>query len=259
MDSITSLQQISFATTAFAGLLLWLLERGFPFFAGRTKHGVHTLKNFSLAAMNLLILIPGSAFTAFALDASAKIWPGVKALGLPFFLQTVLFILLIDLWMYAWHRLNHRVDFLWRFHAVHHSDPEMDVSSAWRFHFVEILLSEMLRLPVLMLIGAEIQELLFYTIFMTPAIALQHSNFGLPQSLDAILRTVVPSPYMHRIHHSVLRCEHDSNYGSLFSFWDRIFGSFKMKSGIQTMPLGLENERAPEVQTVPALLKRPFH
>ncbi|ACF13716.1 fatty acid hydroxylase [Chloroherpeton thalassium ATCC 35110] len=258
MASQDLLQQISFGITVLAGLLLWLLEGFFPFFAGRARRGTHTLKNLSMAALNMLILIPGSVLTAFALSVSARFWPGIHLLGLPFALQTLVFILLIDLWMYIWHRLNHQMNFLWRFHAVHHSDPDMDVSTAWRFHFVEIFLSEMIRLPVLMLIGAEIQALLLYTILMTPVIAFHHSNLRLTEQLDALLRKIIPSPNMHRIHHSIFREEHDSNYGSLFSFWDRIFGSFKIKSGISAMKIGLDGEREPEAQALPALLKRPF-
>lgn len=256
---MNDLQALSYITTVAGGLLLWLLEGVVPFFSGRAARGKHAAKNLSIAGINLLILLPAGPIMAVVLEKSKAVWPGVGLLKLPFILETILIILLVDLWMYVWHRLNHEVDFLWRFHSIHHSDPSMDVTTAWRFHYVEIALSELLRFPVFVLIGAGIEDLLLYSMLMTPVIAFHHSNVSIPFSADRSLRTIIPSPLMHRIHHSVIRAEHDSNYGSMLSFWDRLFGSFKLKEGIRDMELGLQNESSPEKQRVGALLTRPFH
>ncbi len=254
-----NLQALSYITTAAGGLLLWLLEGVVPFFRGRQSRGKHAGINLSIAGINLLILLPAGVVMAFVLQQSKTVWAGVRALELPSILETILIILLIDLWMYVWHRLNHEIDFLWRFHSVHHSDPSLDVTTAWRFHYVEIIFSELLRLPVFILIGANIQDLLLYSMLMTPVIEFHHSNVNISSAADRLLRTVIPSPLMHRIHHSVIRSEHDSNYGSMLSLWDRFFGSFKLKKDIQTMTLGLQNESSPEQQRVGKLLTRPFH
>lgn len=256
MDNLLA---FSYMTTVAGGLALWFLEGAVPFFTGRKFRGKHAAVNLSIAAINLLILLPSGVVMALCLEQSKAFWSGVKALELPFLLETALVILLIDLWMYLWHRLNHRIDFLWRFHSIHHSDPALDVTTAWRFHYVEIVLSELLRFLVFVFIGAEIQDLLLYSMLMTPIIEFHHSNVSIPSAADRVLRLVIPSPLMHRIHHSVVRSEHDSNYGSMLSLWDRLFGSFKLKKDIQTMAIGLSNESAPEQQRLSALLKRPFH
>ncbi len=254
-----NLQALSYITIVTGGLLLWLLEGVVPFFAGRKSRGKHAAANLSIAAVNLLILLPSGVVMALVLEQSKAVWSGVKALELPFLFETALIILLIDLWMYLWHRLNHQTNFLWRFHSIHHSDPALDVTTAWRFHYVEIVFSELLRFPVFILIGASIQDLLLYSMLMTPVIEFHHSNVSIPSSADRLLRTVIPSPSMHRVHHSVIRSEHDSNYGSLLSLWDRLFGSFRLKEDIKNMAIGLNNESAPEQQRLAALLVRPFH
>lgn len=256
---MSDLQVLSYVTTITGGLLLWFLEGVVPFFSGRKSRGKHAAMNLSIAGINLLILLPTGVVMALVLEQSKTVWLGARALELPIFLETILIILLIDLWMYIWHRLNHEVDFLWRFHSVHHSDPSLDVTTAWRFHYVEIILSETLRFPVFILIGAGIQDLLIYSMLMTPVIEFHHSNVSIPSSADRFLRTVIPSPLMHRVHHSVTRSEHDSNYGSMLSFWDRLFRSFRLKKDIKNMTIGLSNESAPEQQRLSALLTRPFH
>jgi sterol desaturase/sphingolipid hydroxylase (fatty acid hydroxylase superfamily) len=255
---IISLQTLSFGTTLTAGLILWLAEGIIPFFVRKGTRGKHASVNLGIAAINLMILLPSGILTAWCLSQAAEHWQGISLPGIPAALHTVLILILIDLWMYFWHRINHENLFLWRFHSVHHSDPSLDVTSAWRFHFMEIMISEALRLSWLMLIGATIQEILFYSILMTPVIEFHHSNLKIPDHVDRILRTVITTPKMHRIHHSVLRTEHDSNYGSLLSLWDRLFGSFKNIAVDQNMQTGLAAESAPEQQTIEALLTRPF-
>lgn len=254
-----NLQTLSYITTVAAGLLLWILEGVLPFFRNRKQRGRHAVLNLSFAGLNLLILLPTGIVMAFVLEQSKAAWPGVKSLEIPLVFQTVLIIFLIDFWMYVWHRLNHEIGFLWRFHSVHHSDPSLDVTTAWRFHYVEIVFSELLRFPVFILIGASIHDILLYSILMTPVIEFHHSNISIPSQADRFLRAIIPSPLMHRVHHSVIRSEHDSNYGSMLSLWDRLFGSFRLKQDIKNMAIGLSNESAPEQQRLLALLMRPFH
>jgi sterol desaturase/sphingolipid hydroxylase (fatty acid hydroxylase superfamily) len=256
--SIPDLRIFSYGTTIAAGVLLWILEGLFPFFLGQKRRALHAKLNLSIAGLNLLILLPSAILMAFMLNWSRSFWPGIGMLALPPALKAILIILLIDLWMYVWHRLNHETAFLWRFHSIHHSDPTLDVTSSWRFHFLEILFSELLRLPLFMLMGAGIEHLLLYSLLMTPVIEFHHSNLSIPPALDRLARLVIPSPMMHRLHHSRQRSEHDSNYGSMLSLWDRLFGSFLIKDNLDDLRLGLDHESDPDKQRLLALLQRPF-
>ncbi len=252
------LQFTSYLTIIALAIVFWIAEGLIPFFRGRTQRTRHASANLSLAGLNLLVLLPSGLLMAFILHEAKIWWPGLRGTHLPYALQTILILLSIDLWMYIWHRMNHEINFLWRFHAVHHSDPSLDVTSAWRFHTVEIIFSELLRYPVLIFIGAEIHDLIIYSLIMTPVIEFHHSNISIPPTLDRALRTIIPTPLMHRLHHSIVRREHDSNYGSMLSIWDRMFKSFQLKDDIRALPLGLRGESAPDQQTIRALLTRPF-
>ena len=256
--SIPDLRIFSYGTTIAAGVLLWIIEGLNPCFTKEKRRGLHATLNLSVAVLNLLILLPSGVLMAFMLSWSKNAWAGIGMLALPPVAETILIILLIDLWMYLWHRLNHETAFLWRFHSVHHSDATLDVTTSWRFHFLEILLSELLRLPLFMLMGAGIEHLLLYSLLMTPVIEFHHSNISISPALDRLARLIIPSPMMHRLHHSRLRSEHDTNYGSMLSIWDRLFGTFLMRDNLDDLRLGLDLESDTDKQRLVALLKRPF-
>ncbi len=256
--SIPDLRIFSYGTTLACGVLLWIIEGLNPFFFPEKRRSLHAKLNLSVAALNLLILLPSGILMAFMLEWSRNVWPGIGMLALHPVAKTILIILLIDLWMYLWHRLNHETALLWRFHSIHHSDAILDVTSSWRFHFLEILISELLRLPLFMLMGAGIEHSLLYSLFMTPVIEFHHSNISISPAQDRLARLIIPSPMMHRLHHSRLRSEHDSNYGSMLSVWDRLFGSFLMRDNLEELRLGLDHESDPGKQKLFALLKRPF-
>jgi sterol desaturase/sphingolipid hydroxylase (fatty acid hydroxylase superfamily) len=141
--------------------------------------------------------------------------------------------------MYWWHRMNHRVPFLWRFHRVHHADARMDVSTALRFHPGEIVLSAALRLVVTAAIGAELWQMALYEAIATPIVAFHHSNINLPRRVDDALRWLLVTPWMHWVHHSRLRAETNSNYASVLSVWDRIFGSYRLRPDPDAIEFGL--------------------
>ncbi|NTW83228.1 MAG: sterol desaturase family protein [Chlorobiaceae bacterium] len=248
----------SYGATIACGILLWILEGVRPCFFQRMRRGLHAKLNLSMAGLNLLILLPSGICMAIILDWSRKVWPGFGILALHPVVVAILIILLIDLWMYLWHRLNHETAFLWRFHSIHHSDPSLDVTTSLRFHFLEILLSEVLRLPLFMLLGAGIEHMLLYSLLMTPVIEFHHSNVSIPPAMDRLARLIIPSPMMHRLHHSRLRSEHDSNYGSMLSLWDRLFGSFLTRENLDDLHFGLDHESGPDKQHLFALLLRPF-
>ncbi|MDZ4847713.1 MAG: sterol desaturase family protein [Pirellulaceae bacterium] len=168
-------------------------------------------------------------------------------------------LVLIDLWMYGWHRLNHNVPLLWRFHAVHHSDREMDATSAVRFHTGEIFLSGSSRLLVLPVLGVTLPTLLIYELILLPVILFHHSNVRVSKSSDSLMRTIVVTPWMHWVHHSRVMKEANSNYGSVLSVWDRLFGSFNLRSNPREIELGLAEDASEKSwRTLRGMLIRPF-
>jgi sterol desaturase/sphingolipid hydroxylase (fatty acid hydroxylase superfamily) len=200
-------------------ILLTALESWLPAALDRQRRLRHAARNLSLGSLNVALL----ALLATPFLAQVAVWAEENRVGLLRLMNVspmiggVLAILLFDAWMYLWHRANHQLGFLWRFHRVHHSDPEMDATTAVRFHTGEILISSALRLAVIPLLGITIYQLLVYEMALLPVILFHHSNVRFPESLDRWLRTIIVTPAIHRVHHSRLRMETDSNYSSIFS------------------------------------------
>jgi sterol desaturase/sphingolipid hydroxylase (fatty acid hydroxylase superfamily) len=240
------LQQIESARIWVSGSVLLLLlawESFAPFFGffksrpgGRMMHGTLNILlwiiNVSLIAVVFVRLWAATTELEFGL---------LQRLHLPSAIKAILAVMLLDLWTYWWHRMNHRIRFLWRFHRMHHSDPFMDVTSANRFHFGEIVFSSLLRVPVLMIIGADMWHIVLYEMLMFPVVQLHHANISLSEPIDRLLRVFVASPFMHKVHHSIYQPETDSNYSAFLSVWDRIFGSFRLNSAPESIQLGLDD------------------
>ncbi len=243
-------------------LLTWeSLVPFFAFFAGDTRERArHGLKNLALGILNSVLT--GLGFAAMwwttAQWAQAHGFGLLNWLTLPAWARLAGVFLLFDAWMYSWHRLNHRIPFLWRFHRVHHSDLKMDVTTASRFHIGEIVVSSILRVPVIALLGLQLWELALYELAMFTVVQLHHANVAFPAGLDRALRVVIVTPFMHKVHHSRWQPETDSNYSSLFSFWDRFFGSFRMRENPHTLRLGLDEFNRPEDHTLTGLLATPL-
>ena len=139
---------------------------------------------------------------------------------------------------------------------MHHSDTEMDVTSAVRFHAGEMLLSGLLRAALIPLLGLSIQHILLYDALLLPVIFFHHSNINLPEHIDRILRVVVATPALHRVHHSRLIIEANNNYGSIFSWWDRLAKTFQLRQDGTRVEFGVQG--LDEHQTLPGLLRTPF-
>lgn len=231
------------------------------YFAGsigeRVRHG---LNNLALGVINALLT--GLGFVALwwttAQWAEAHEFGLLNWLPLPGWALQAGAFLLFDAWMYGWHRLNHRVPFLWRFHRTHHSDPKMDVTTANRFHLGEIALSSVLRVPVIALLGLQLWELALYELVMFTVVQLHHANIAFPAWLDRALRVILVTPFMHKVHHSRWKPETDSNYSSLFSFWDRLFRSYRLRDDPRTLRFGLDEFNRPEDHTLAGLLATPL-
>lgn len=243
--------------------VLLILEGILPFYRGRGHRLEHGLRNGSLALINAALTL-----LVAPLLVTAATWSEHYQIGLLHWIRSpgvvntlmvgALALILFDLWMYIWHRANHRIPLLWRFHQVHHTDPEMDATTAVRFHPGELLLSSLLVPVVVLLLGIGLTELTLYKAIMLSVILLHHSNVALPDRLEAQLRRLVVPPSMHRVHHSRIRAETDSNYGSIFSFWDRLFGSFRLRRDLTNIEFGTGYLDAPAWQGLPQLLGLPF-
>ncbi len=204
---------------------------------GRLRHGANNLGIALLSAAIGALVAP--LLVASVGLAEARGWGLCHMADLGWIGCALLTFVLFDLWMYAWHRANHEVPFLWRFHRVHHTDPAMDSTTALRFHPGEILLSTLANCLVLMALGMSLGMLVLYKSLMVLVILLHHSNLAVPARLDQRLRLIIVPPSMHRVHHSERRAETDSNYGTVFSFWDRLFGSFRLRPDPSRIRFGI--------------------
>lgn len=240
--------------------LLWIVEGIYPLGSGRSRRLRHYAVNLTFAVINAGVAAAILAGLLLALSEASR----ANSIGLfhridlPSVAEWTLVILLFDAWQYWWHRLNHRIPLLWRFHAIHHSDAEMDASAAVRFHPGEIALSAIARMAIIPLLGMSMPQLALYEAMLLPVILLQHGNVAVPAWLDAACRWLIVTPGMHWVHHSRVRRETDSNYSSLFSWWDHIFGSYREIEDPGTIQLGLESVSPEDSSNVPRLLLAPF-
>jgi sterol desaturase/sphingolipid hydroxylase (fatty acid hydroxylase superfamily) len=245
-------------------VILWLAETLVPFYAefpgGIRERLRHDARNLAFGLINAAL----GALLFAGLFLMAERWTDARGFGLlrwlpwPPWAETLLAFVLLDLWMYLWHRANHAMPFLWRFHRMHHSDAEMDATTGVRFHAGEVFLSVLARLVVLPLIGTTLWQVAIYEAVFVPVVLFHHSNVRLARWLDRGLTAVVVSPTMHRVHHSRWRIETDSNYGSVFPWWDRLLGTFRSRDDCHTIRLGLDEFESPEWQSLWGMLKTPL-
>ena len=239
--------------------LLWWWESRRPF-VPQSERLPHAGRNLALALTNVAVL----AFTVGLATATVAAWTERERFGLLFAarlspaLHFIAALLLLDCWMYLWHRANHRVPFLWRFHRMHHSDPAMDVTTATRFHLGEHLVSAALRLALIPLAGWTPWHLVFYDTLVVAATQFHHANISLGR-WDRVLRLLIVTPDMHKMHHSDHRPETDSNYATVLSVWDRLGRSFTMRQDLHAIVFGLRELAGPASQTWRGLWKTPLH
>lgn len=250
-------------TAVFLGLLvvMGIAEWRWPRQQGTARRGKRWPINLGLGAINVLavrVLMPWLAIDA-ALWAQASQFGLLAWLQVPTLPAAIIAFVALDLVIYGQHRLMHVVDVLWRLHRVHHTDLALDVTSGVRFHPLEILLSMLVKIAAVVLIGASPLVVMVFEIVLSSFSLMTHTNLRLPTRVDAALRYVFVTPDMHRIHHSVLREEHDSNYGFHVSWWDRLFGSYRSepKQPQESMPIGLDVFRDAKAQRLQNLLVQP--
>ncbi len=205
------------------------------------------LTNLSITVLNTLALrtfalaLPFLAVGA-AVDAWSHGWGLLNNLAWPLWAEVLLALLVMDFAIWVQHLVTHKVPVFWRFHRVHHADRDMDVTTALRFHPVEILASMGLKIGLVYALGPQAVAVVLFEVILNGTSLFNHANLRLPFWLDRIVRLVLVTPDMHRVHHSVLRDEHDSNYGFALSIWDRIFRTYRAQpaTGQDAMVVGLE-------------------
>ncbi len=182
----------------------------------------------------------------------------LTSLALPVFAQFALGFLLLDLFDYGYHRVAHRVRGLWLLHAVHHSDPQLDATTGMRFHPVEVTIEMVLKTALLLGLGLPLWVEGARAVFLNPANLLQHANVAFPAWVERRLSWLLVTPAMHRIHHSPDMRETNSNYGAVFSFWDRLFGTYRPPEAGHLPGVGLRKLRDDRWQTVWGMLMTPI-
>ena len=221
---------------------LLILENKLPFFRFQNSLGSRVVANFGLGAINsILASIWTIAVTQFIM--LPQIDRGlVGAISNPV-IAGILSFLIIDLYMYFWHRSMHRLPLAWKFHRLHHTDRSMNVSTAYRFHPIEIISSSIPKLLLIWLLGISSNFVLIYELVFTVVVALHHSNLAISGLIDRLLALVIITPNLHRIHHSQVVAETNSNYGSVLNWWDRIFRTNNDRPDVINIQLGLTDEQ----------------
>jgi sterol desaturase/sphingolipid hydroxylase (fatty acid hydroxylase superfamily) len=179
---------------------------------------------------------------------------------LPFFIRVIIGILALDLIIYGQHVMFHFIPLLWRLHMMHHADLDIDVTTGLRFHPVEIILSMGIKLVAILLVGPPVLAVILFEILLNATSMFNHGNIRMPGNLDRLLRFFVVTPDMHRVHHSVVIVETNSNFGFNLPWWDKLFGTYRAQpaAGHKDMVLGLSQFRDPEQLSLPKLIILPF-
>ncbi len=234
---------------------------------GRRPLRKRNLPRWKRVFINAIVSLPAFTLLRFLfLPAMVKLAMKNKKLqwginyqynGHPYIKGMVAFFIM-DYTNYLWHILNHKLPFLWRFHVVHHCDPDLDVTTAIRFHFGELIGSVFYRGAFVFLSGATPLNVLLYEIFFEGATQFHHSNWKLPYNLEKNLNKIIVTPRMHGIHHSMIKQETDSNYSVIFSFWDRLHNTVRLNVSQDVIVTGVPSYSNPDELTISYLLKLPF-
>ena len=235
-----------------AFLCLFVLERFHPKSSSAVEPLQRVIKNLMFWPLNiglsLVIILPVSFFAVQFHFWERPDWLS-NSTGL------ILDLLILDLFIFCWHRAAHEIQFLWKFHEIHHMDEHLDTTSAIRFHFGEIFFSAFARVPLLMLMAIPFSSVIIFETLVLIFTLFHHSNVALPRSFEMYMSKLIITPALHWVHHHAIRQDTDSNYGTIFSFWDRIFKTKSETQRFESMPIGVEglgDKRFIE------LLKRPF-
>lgn len=264
MDGFLAQHEGSIRLAAFLGVLalMALAETLAPRRPLSVARGFRWLNNFALIAVGTLALrlvFPLLA-VAFAGVAQAQGWGLFNLIEAPYWVAVAVSFAALDFTIYLQHRVFHAVPLLWRLHMVHHADPDIDASTGIRFHPIEIVLSMAIKFGAIALLGAPAAAVILFEVVLNATSMFNHANWRLPLAVDRALRPVLVTPDMHRVHHSVIRRETDSNFGFNFSFWDRLCGTYRAQpeAGHDAMTIGLKQFQDQRRQNLLWMLLLPF-
>lgn len=229
-----------------AGVIIYLLcEQAFAYREPTVSRPRRWLANLPLSLLNGTIyhLLFTSSIVGLALAVQEKKLGLLNAVELPEWLAIVAGVLILDFFIYIWHLLTHELPFLWRFHRVHHSDLNMDVTTANRFHLGEFLITGLIRLAVIYTFGISLTTYVLFEILVNLAVQFHHSSIRVPHRFERWWAILFVPPFLHRIHHSVRVKEQNSNYGVIFSVWDRLLGTLQTAVEQEGIVIGIRSQR----------------
>jgi sterol desaturase/sphingolipid hydroxylase (fatty acid hydroxylase superfamily) len=236
-----------------------LLETASPLRRRVERRALRWTHNAALGALSAIVVRSCVLTAVFATARRGRRARGAGLLArVPAPLQVPVGLALLDASMYAWHRLNHQVPLLWRFHRVHHVDTDLDVSTALRFHPGEQFLSIPFRALQTLMIGPSPELAVGYELALQTATAFHHANVRLPVRVDRGLRALLVTPRMHQIHHSIVPAETDSNWSVIFSIWDRLAATLRSDNDERHLTIGLPGRAVAAEPALRHLLRMPF-
>jgi len=226
---------------------------------GRVWRWPNNLGVVAVDTIILRILFPTAA-VGFAILAEERGWGLLNAVALPAWSEVLIAVVVLDHVIYLQHVMFHSVPVLWRLHRMHHADLEFDVTTGVRFHPVEIVLSMLIKIAVVGVLGAPALGVLAFEVILNATSMFSHSNVRLPPAVDRVVRWIVVTPDMHRVHHSILRRETDSNFGFNLPWWDWLFGTYRPEpeAGHEGMILGIPQFRDPKELRLDRMLLQPL-
>lgn len=232
----------------FVFFVMAVLERALPKRKRRAAIARRWITNLSITVIASLLIramaylsVPLAAVAA-AVYAERQGWGLFNITAWPTWIEVAVAVIVLDFALWLQHLMSHKWPPLWRLHHMHHADVDIDVTTAIRFHPIEIGLSMLWKIMWVMALGASAIAVVLFEVLLNGCAMFNHANLALPGWLDRVLRTVIVTPDMHRVHHSILRREHDSNYGFNLSLWDRLFRTYRAQpeDGHEGMTIGLE-------------------
>lgn len=253
--------RLSFFLGVFAVMALW--EWIAPRRVLHVSKAVRWANNLGLVFLNtfiLRILFPAAA-VGVAAFASAQGWGLLNYYQIPYALAVMVSVIALDLIIYLQHVMVHAVPALWCLHRVHHADPDFDVTTGARFHPIEIILSMLIKFATIAVLGPPVLAVIIFEVLLNATAMFNHSNVRMPTAIDKILRLIVVTPDMHRVHHSVEDDEANSNFGFNLPWWDRLFGTYRdqPRAGHINMTIGIHKYNDPKlVSWLHGMLWLPF-
>ena len=259
MEDETQIRLVSFISV-FAVMAIWELIAPYRRLRyTRLQRWPHQLTLIVINSIVLKLLFPVAAIGS-ALWAASEGFGIMNMASLEYWVAIPLSIALLDLAVYGQHLVAHRWNWFWRIHRTHHIDTDYDLTTGLRFHPLEMVISMLYKMLFIVLLGAPTYGVLIFEIILSGSALFNHSNIGLPKKIEPLIRGLIVTPEMHRIHHSTLPNEHNSNYGFFLSCWDRLFQSYTdlASNDDRTMPIGLKIMREPKHKRIDQILMIPF-